>query len=177
MTATSSVGIIALIVLVTIFVLLYKRTKNKKPTTRLYSPTVDNTPSDPKPEDLPIVVPQEPPVTVPPTGPVILSDINETVASPRKTTCVGRAVLDEDELAALGGNATFAWSYDIQLMGKGMLIKSGGGTRTSKFIELKLSRRDSPANEDVFVNGTVTCIISRPNAVDLTVTSQLLMSL
>lgn len=121
-------------------------------------PTPDNGPIPdiaPKP-----VIPIEPR----PEASFDLTPIVRTVraSSTRKRNVGGRANISDIDLKrfeSLSGDITYDWSSDIEVSGPGKVSVNGGGTPSSRFIDLKLSRTRSRVEAYAF--GYVQCVVKK----------------
>lgn len=113
--------------------------------------------NDPKPT-VP-VEPVTPPVTEDPSQ-FELTNINRIIhpTNDRKRNVGGRSSISEMDLIrfeAMDEKVTYVWSHDVKTSGPCSLSVNGGGTPTSKFIDLKLTRKSLHIESLAF--GKVKC--------------------
>lgn len=88
-----------------------------------------------------------------------LSSIDRVIRphNERKRNVGGRITVSDLDVKRFNarGNVKYKWRHEVSCSGPGSVSVSGGGTRTSKFIDLKLTRKS--IHLEAFAFGKVFC--------------------
>ena len=106
------------------------------------------------------LVPVADPIEIVHTSDFSMIDVNRIIKpeTSRKRNVGGRVAIPDAVLTKLQheyDDLVFSWSRDVTISGPGSVTISGGGTPTSKFVDLKLTRKST--HLEVMAFGTVRC--------------------